>query len=124
LVTTLQSLCRQITRILDENSVLFWNFGPRSELAEETAEPSAVIPWHEGILSTILPNNRTIADLLRENAKLLSVDEELHRVAEAFLAQEASYRTFIDKPNVAHARFPFPTDFDQRVRELGAGDDV
>jgi hypothetical protein len=113
---SLRVLCIRIAQLLDENSLIFYAFGPSSPLAESTFEPGADRIWKQKRADTILPNNQKIADLLRQHARLYQDDDEFKRLASAFMAHAISYAAFVAEVNTAHKQFRFPQEFDNRVR--------
>ena len=59
-----------------ENKVIFDTVGP---LTDERFNPESENPkkWKDGILSTILPNNRKLLEIIEVNYNLLNSDEEI-----------------------------------------------
>ena len=65
-----------IKKIMLENKVIFDTVGP---LTDERFNPESENPkkWKEGILSTILPNNRKLLEIIEANYHLLLPEEEI-----------------------------------------------
>jgi len=65
-----------LKKIMLENKVIFDTVGP---LTEERFNPESENPkkWKKGILSTILPNNRKLLQIIEVNYDLLKPDEEI-----------------------------------------------
>jgi hypothetical protein len=113
---SLRALCIRIAQLLDENSIIFYAFGPESPLAETTFEPGADRIWKQKRTDTILPNNQHVVDLLKQHAGLYQHDDEFKRLAAAFIAHATSYAAFVAEVNTVHKQFRFPREFDERVR--------
>lgn len=113
---SLPAVCRRIAQLLDENSLVFYAFGPESPLAESVFEPGADRIWKQKRADTILPNNQQIVDLLKQCAGLFQHDEDFKKLATAFITHAMSYASFVAEANTVHKRFRFPYEFDQRVR--------
>src|SRR6266496_2783259 len=56
-LNSLSQLCDSVDRLLNENSVAFFNYGPQSPLAERATDPYAADIWKQARVDTILPNN-------------------------------------------------------------------
>ncbi|VXB57882.1 conserved hypothetical protein [Flavobacterium sp. 9R] len=71
-----ESIRKVLRKIMLENKVIFDTVGP---LTDERFNPESENPkkWKEGILSTILPNNRKILGIVEANYDLLNPDEEI-----------------------------------------------
>jgi len=65
-----------VKKIMLENRVIFDTVGP---LTDERFNPESENPkkWKEGILSTILPNNRKLLEIIEANYNLLNPEEEI-----------------------------------------------
>jgi hypothetical protein len=113
---SLRTLCMRITHLLDENSVIFYSFGPESLLAETTFEPGAERIWKQRRQDTILPNNQQIVDLLTTHSELYQHDGSFKELVNAFIAHAISYAAFVQEVNTTHNQFRFPPEFDKRVR--------
>lgn len=72
-----RSAIRQVVKkIMLENKVIFDTVGP---LTDERFNPESENPkkWKEGILSTILPNNRKLLEIIEVNYNQLNHEEEI-----------------------------------------------
>jgi hypothetical protein len=114
---TFHELCARIDDFLSINHMLFWNFGPSSELAKSSGDPSAVAPWHLAIEEKILPNNKSIVHLLTSCKKLYEGNAEFKELADRFIVHAQSYEIFVKKPNTAHQHMLFPQRFSDIVRK-------
>jgi hypothetical protein len=114
---TFEELCRTIGHLLDENSVIFWSFGPASPLAQNSGDPEAAQPWREAIRRTILPNNATIASLLDSSRHVYEQFSTFAATAEAFVKHEVSYRLFVEEPSTSHQYFLFPQEFAEAIEQ-------
>jgi hypothetical protein len=71
-----------IQRILDENKVIFIEYGPQSDFAKTTPQSEASEMWKIKAIETIIPNNRKVYDLLSTNDILLN--EKEHKIVATF----------------------------------------
>lgn len=98
-----------VKRIMLENRVIFDKFGP---LTEERFNPESEFPkkWREGIHQTILPNNRTLLQLIDVNYELLNTEEEI-----LFAEFKQHVRDFEDKHindnEISGATFPIKMNY-------------
>lgn len=71
-----EDLWRAISRLLQENHLLWRNLGPHSDAAQANPGSNLFVVWNLRKLDTIVPNNRKIINYIESNKALLS-DEEL-----------------------------------------------
>jgi len=72
--------------------------------------------WHSERLSTIAPNNRNMAAIVRENLTLFSEQEQV--IAATFLAHVRSYEDWVSDTISYEGVVRFPTSFDRMIRDL------
>ena len=114
---SLAAICKIIAGLLEENWLIFQNFGPESPLAETFYEDGADRVWRLRRKDTILPNNKEIATILKRHKQLYDADDSFKSLAEAFIAHEMSYEAFVATPNKSHDNFRFPKGFAERIRK-------
>ncbi|NJL04022.1 MAG: nucleotidyltransferase domain-containing protein [Chloroflexaceae bacterium] len=68
-ITNERELLVEVSNLLDENGMIFREYGPYSEKALEGDSGDALIIWRRRCLDTILPNNRRVVDLIEKNKK-------------------------------------------------------
>lgn len=113
--TSKYSVAAAILPLLEENRQSWLHYGPGSELARSKPHDEAVhAVWLSERLSVIVPNNRKIADLLREGRETFELQEQ-ERIA-AFLAHVRSYEQWVEDAIPYAAVVRFPTAFDELVR--------
>lgn len=117
---TAMELARAILPMLEENRQSWAQYGPMSDLAHEQPHNEAAFAvWVSERLSVIVPNNRKIMGLLRENQTLLKPDEQ--KVAVAFLVHARSYENWVEDRIPYAAVKRFPVEFDVLIRRLADG---
>ncbi len=112
---SLAAICKIIAGLLDQNHLIFQNFGPASPLAESSFEHGADRIWKQRRKDTILPNNKRIAAMLNNYRSVYDFDVSFKTLADAFIAHEMSYEAFVEYPNKVHDNFRFPKGFAERV---------
>ncbi|WP_149108795.1 hypothetical protein [Limnoglobus roseus] len=118
--TSLASICKAIVKLLEENRVIFENFGPESPLAETSFEFGADRVWKQRRKDTILPNNKKIVIILNSHRHLYDSDESFRLLVETYIAHEMSYESFVMSPSKSHDNFRFPKAFAERVYKEAA----
>jgi hypothetical protein len=66
------SLCASVSQCMEENWYVWKTYGPKSEIAEKDPSSNAVSIWDLRKLSTIVPNNRSIINMITSNTDLLT----------------------------------------------------
>ena len=64
-----------IQKLLEENNVIFNQYGPHSDFAKNSPQSEASQMWELKSIDTLIPNNRIIYELLSKNYSLLNEDE-------------------------------------------------
>jgi hypothetical protein len=73
-VRTRAELRSLLEPLLRRNRGIFDMYGPYSELAKNPLSNAADM-WHQRVVDTVIPTNRTVLDLLDRNSELLNVAE-------------------------------------------------
>ena len=111
-----RTLARAVLPLLIENHQVFLSFGPGSDVARMRPMSDAHKIWHSERLSTIAPNNRNMAAIVRENLTLFSEQEQV--IAATFLAHVRSYEDWVSDTISYEGVVRFPTSFDRMIRDL------
>lgn len=80
------SLNQELAPLFRQNRSIFYEYGPTSD-RESIVMADAAKMWKQQVLSKIIPNNRKISSILRQNQHLLST-AELDLAERFFLHQE------------------------------------
>ncbi|WP_159008523.1 HNH endonuclease [Bradyrhizobium sp. S69] len=111
-----QEVANTIHPLLAQNKAVFKNYGPRSEIARKNPESDAHAAWLSMRLSTIVPNNRRIAELTSKNANLFSADEQ-NTLAE-FEVHASGYEKWVNNETSYEGVVRFPASFETLIQEL------
>ena len=76
-----------IQKLLNENKVIFKQYGPHSKFAKNSPQSEASQMWEAKSIETLIPNNRKIYELLNKNYSLLN-DSEHETLAQFKLHKE------------------------------------
>lgn len=110
-----EELFKSINSLLIANHTAFLEWGPESERAQDNPQSEqAATTWQLRRLSVIVPNNRSIINLLRTNDALLEHDER--PITQRFIEHAEFYEGHCGEPKDASAYLPFPREFDDLVR--------
>ncbi|MFA5191567.1 MAG: HNH endonuclease signature motif containing protein [Verrucomicrobiia bacterium] len=71
----LPKLAEAIERLLQENHFVWKQFGPESELAKQNPYSSGALIWTLRKLSTVIPNNERISQLLSAHKHLIPLND-------------------------------------------------
>jgi hypothetical protein len=102
--------------LLKENHHVFLSFGPKSEIARKNPESDAYGVWVSERLSTIIPNNRKIAEITAANSALFTGAEQA--VLKKFELHARSYEAWITDDVSYEGVVRFPEDFDKLISEM------
>ncbi len=69
------ALFEAIKKLLLSNNAIYKQYGPQSEVAMRNPTSNAKNMWDALKLSTLLPNNRKIINIIEENLSYLSTEE-------------------------------------------------
>lgn len=64
-----------IQKLMEENYVIFSQYGPHSDFASNSPMSEASQMWETKAIDTLIPNNRKIYELLNKNYSLLNEEE-------------------------------------------------
>lgn len=97
-------LAKSVRALLSKNQAIWKNFGPKSEVAERDPGSNAFNIWELRRVDTVVPNNRTIINLIKANEKLLS-PTQIDAFAE-FCVHASAYEEHIRNPLDFYPTFP------------------
>jgi hypothetical protein len=109
-------VAKAIHPLLAENHTVFRNYGPHSEIARKNPESDAHAVWLSMRLSTIVPNNRQIAEMTSKNASLFSSEEQ--KTLALFQVHALGYEKWVNEESSYEGVVRFPTDFDSLIEGL------
>ncbi|WP_250634315.1 HNH endonuclease [Pinirhizobacter soli] len=111
-----RAVARKVLAILEENHASWLQYGPKSELARrEPGNERAHAVWVSERLSVIVPNNRCIAEILREREAMFRPDEQA--AIAAFLLHVRSYERWVRDEMDYQVVLRFPTEFESMIKE-------
>jgi hypothetical protein len=113
---TRRDVTRQLLTILEENRASWMQYGPMSELARRKPNnENAHAAWLSERLSVIVPNNRYIANILRERQAIFRPEEQT--AVAAFLLHARSYERWVrDEMDYQGVR-RFPAEFESMIKK-------
>ena len=115
-ITNENHILRRVNDLLEENKLIFEEYGPFSKQAIEGVSGDAKIIWKRRCLDTILPNNQKIIDLIEDNKSNFAYPWELYRQMLTYKIHANSFKEnciFEDKINDYKL---FPLEFDYFVK--------
>lgn len=117
---TEEELLREINDLLDENKLIFNEYGPYSNKAIEGNAGDTQKIWRRRCLDTILPNNQRIIDLIERNKRNFGYPWELYREMLLYKIHADSFRDNCILNEKVNDYKLFPPEFDYYVkRALG-----
>jgi hypothetical protein len=105
-----------IYSLLKENNDVFLSFGPKSEIARRNPESDAHGVWMSERLSTIIPNNRKIAEIIDANSTLFTATEKA--TLKRFTLHARSYESWVTDNVSYEGVVRFPDDFDKLISRM------
>ncbi len=114
-ITSEKKILQEVNDLLEENKLIFQEYGPFSNLAREGNSGDTQKIWRRRCLDTILPNNQRIIDLIEAN-KGNFYPWELYRQMRNYKIHADSFKEnclFEDKVNDYKL---FPLEFDYFVK--------
>ena len=87
--TTLDELKGIVSRLLIENNLIWVEFGPESETAQNDPGSNSFQIWNIRKLDTVIPNNQKIVNVIENNIELL--DAELYKEFLLFKNHSSSF---------------------------------
>lgn len=97
-------LCREVSRLLAANKIVFETLGPRSERALKDPASNLASVWQLRRIDRIVPNNRRILNVLDANAGLLTRDDV--DVVEQFRVHAEAYEHHVYERVDDYPQFP------------------
>lgn len=85
---TLTSISKALLPILAQNKSCFDTYGPQSA-TQNTLYSDAPRMWRQNVLSTIIPNNRKVLNILRQNISLFKAED--YAIIEAFAVHKEGF---------------------------------
>jgi hypothetical protein len=114
-VTTVDQLKNHIARLLADNHQVWLKYGPNSLLALQNPNSDSIYRlWTSERLSTIVPNNRVIAKLLKAHRLLFTPNEQ--SIVSKFMSHAKSYELWVSDDIPYQAVERFPLEFDALIR--------
>ncbi len=112
--SSIEKIKDKIAIYLAENRQAWLQYGPLSDIAQKNPHSKELYAvWVSERLSTIVPNNRIIASLLKDNRNLF--DKEYQAIISQFLAHVKSYEQWVKDEIPYQAVKQFPVDFEQLI---------
>jgi len=115
-ITNEKEILQEVNDRLEENKLIFEEYGPFSKLATEGASGDVQKIWRRRCLDTILPNNQIIIDLIEGNKRNFTYPWELYRKMLNYKIHADSFKEnclFDEKVNDYKL---FPLEFDNFVK--------
>jgi hypothetical protein len=113
-------LLEKVNDLLDENRVIFEEYGPFSTQAFEGLSGDTFTIWRRRCLDTILPNNQRIVGLIEVNKKNFPYPWEIYRQMLRYKLHSDSFRDNCLLEKKINDYKLFPQEFDDFVkRKLG-----
>ncbi|MGO8506175.1 HNH endonuclease [Rhizobium leguminosarum] len=117
---TAGDIVKGIHTLLEENYQSWKTYGPLSDIARKEPENEAVHAiWVSERLSTIVPNNREISNMLIANRNLF--DSVSRKPIAAFLLHARSYESWVNDEIPYSGVLRFPVEFGDWIRGLADG---
>jgi hypothetical protein len=105
---------RQIAPLLAENREAWRRFGPLSDIARKNPHSDgAYAAWTSERLSTIVPNNRRICEILRVSQGNFTNAEQ--QIIASFLIHSRSYEQWVEDKISYEGVLQFPLEFDDLI---------
>ena len=99
---------------LAENRQVWLQYGPQSDAAQKNPHNNEIYAvWTSERLSTIVPNNRIIANILEANRNLFSRQDQT--IISRFLSHANSYEKWVKDEIPYQAVMRFPVEFEYLI---------
>jgi HNH endonuclease len=116
IISDLMSIAKVVRPLLAENYQVWSKYGPMSEIAKKNPHSDqAHAIWLLERLSTIVPNNRKICELVGSNIEFFQGDER--GAAKLFLLHAEGYERWVQNEISYQAVIRFPIEFDELIQE-------
>ncbi|BCJ09497.1 hypothetical protein PRtIB026_A08760 [Pseudomonas sp. RtIB026] len=114
--SSLDELKDSICIYLSENHQSWLQYGPLSEIAKRNPHSDTLYAlWLSERLTTIVPNNRLITTLVKDNQTLFPRPDQ--RTVAKFLTHASSYEKWVQDEIPYEAVLRFPAEFEQLIME-------
>lgn len=101
---TSDALAKAVRTLLAKNHAIWKSLGPMSEAASKDPSSNVHTIWELRRADTIVPNNRTITNMIKANEGLL--DEAQMAAYAEFCVHAAAYEAHVQSPIDAYPNFP------------------
>lgn len=109
-------LAREIAPLLAENHQVWLTYGPNSEIARKNPHSDAAYAvWLSERLTTIVPNNRHISEILKAEHRAFAPEEQ--EVVALFMIHARSYELWVQDEISYEGVTRFPEKFDALIKE-------
>lgn len=109
-------LAREIVPLLAENHQVWLTYGPRSEFARKNPHSDAAFAlWLSERLTTIVPNNRRISEILKAGRGAFAPEEQ--EVVALFMIHARSYERWVQDEISYEGVARFPEKFEALIKE-------
>ncbi|MBP0021423.1 MAG: nucleotidyltransferase domain-containing protein [Cyanobacteria bacterium SBLK] len=107
-ITDENKILQEVNDLLEENKLIFDEYGPFSKKAIESSSGDVQKIWKKKCLETILPNNQKIIDLIHHNKNNFKYPWELYRQMLRYKIHVESFKEncFIEQKFNDYKRFP------------------
>ena len=112
-----RELLKQVNDLLNENKVIFEEYGPFSNKALEGTSGDALTIWRRRCLDTILPNNQRIVGLIEANKKNFPYPWEVYRQMMDYKLHADSFRDNCLLEKKVNDYKLFPREFDNFIKQ-------
>ena len=113
-LSSIEKVKDKIAVFLAENRQAWLQYGPLSDIARKNPNSDAIYAiWTFERLSTIVPNNRKIANLLEDTRNIF--DREDQAIISKFLFHVRSYEKWVNDEIPYQAVLKFPVEFEQLI---------
>lgn len=111
-----QDIAKVIHPLLVQNHAAFKNYGPQSDIARKNPESDAHAVWLSMRLSTIVPNNRRIKDIVSKHMDLFDASEQ--KTLAEFEVHASGYEGWVNDENSYEGVVRFPRAFGTLIEDL------
>lgn len=114
-----RDVAKYVSPLLSENRIVFEKYGPHSEIARKNPESDAHRIWLAERFSTLVPNNRKIAEIMNTNRRLFATEEQA--IVSEFLLHARSYERWVNDEITYEGVIRFPPEFEKLITEVSRG---
>ena len=114
-IHSLERLRSNVAPLLAENRQAWIQYGPISDLARRNPNSERLVDlWRLARLTTIVPNNRAITEMLKRYRLLFDIPSQ--DIVSKFLAHAKSYEMWVQDDIPYQAVERFPVDFELMIK--------